>query len=98
MIFTFPKIVKKLLTRFSKRDYRVPNSRLFVSCWWGLVLDKRLNNRRDLFRRLQAGGVTMNLATFSKANKVRGLELFQELYQEALQLVKQRFASAGITN
>ena len=32
----------------------------------------------------------MDISTFSKANKVRGLELFQELYQEVLRLVKQK--------
>lgn len=90
MIFTFPKIVKELLAKFSKRDYRVLNTRLFVSCWLGFVLDQSLKSMHDLFRRLHQGNITMNISTFSKANQHRDLKPFQELYQEVLHLVKQQ--------
>lgn len=60
---TFFKIVKELLAGLPKRDYRVLNSRLFVSCCLEFVLDKILNRMHDLFRRLHQRGITMDLST-----------------------------------
>jgi len=92
MVFSFPKVVKELLPKFSKRDYSVLNTRLFISCWIGFALDQSLKTMRDLFKRLNQGGVDMDISTFSKANQHRSLKPFQELYQQVLGLVKQKKA------
>jgi hypothetical protein len=62
MIFTFPKIVKELLSKFSTRDYSVLNTRLFISCWLGFSLDQSLRSMRDLFKRLHQGGIPMDIS------------------------------------
>jgi putative transposase len=90
MIFTFPKLVKQLLSKFPERDYSVLNTRLFISCWLGFALDQSLQSMRDLFKRLNQGGKQINISTFSKANQHRSLQPFQKLYQEILRLVKQK--------
>jgi len=92
MVFSFPKVVKELIPKFSERDYRVLNTRLFISCWVGFALDQSLKTIRDLFKRPNQGGVDLDISTFSKANQHRSLKPFQELYQQVLGLVKQKKA------
>lgn len=92
MLFTFPKIVKELLSTFSERDYPVLNTRLFISCWLGFALDQSLESMRDLFKRLNLGGIELDMSTFSKANQHRNVEPFQDLYQQILSLVKRKKA------
>ncbi len=65
MIFSFSKVVKELLSRFSERDYSVLNTRWFIICWIGFALDQSLKTMRDLFKRLNQGGVDMDISTFS---------------------------------
>ena len=90
MIFTFPKLVKQLLSKFPERDYSVLNTRLFISCWLGFALDQGLQSMRDLFKRLNQGGKQIHISTFSKANQHRSLQPFQKLYQDILKLVNQK--------
>lgn len=47
---------------------------------------------RDLFKRLNQGGVEMDISTFSKASQHRSIKPFQELYQQILGLGKQKKA------
>lgn len=53
---------------------------------------------RDLFQRLQQGGIEMDMSTFSKANQHRSLEPFQELYQEVLGLVKRKKGKGKVSD
>ncbi len=68
MAFSFSKVVKELLLKFSERDYSVLDTRLFISCWIGFTPDQSLTTMRDLFKRLNQGGIDMDISTFSKAN------------------------------
>ncbi|MCH9056688.1 hypothetical protein L5220_12385 [Synechococcus sp. PCC 6716] len=90
MVFTFPKIIKELLSKFSTRDYSVLNTHLFISCWFGFSLDQSLRSMPDLFKRLHQGGLPMDISTFSKVNQQRNLKPFQDLYREVLGLVKRK--------
>jgi putative transposase len=45
---------------------------------------------RDLFRRVNQGGIEIDISTFSKANKHRSISPFQELYKQVLDLVKKK--------
>ena len=59
IVRSFPKIVKDLLKPLPKNDYPVLNTRLFVECWLGYVMDKSLTSMRDVFKRLSS----LNLST-----------------------------------
>jgi putative transposase len=87
MIFSFPKLVKELLTPLSENDYPILNTRLFVKCWLGYAMDKSLTSMRDLFKRLNNTGFSVDISTFSKANAHRSQKPFIEIYQKLYQLV-----------
>jgi putative transposase len=84
-----------LLQRLSPSDYSVLNTRLFFEIWLTFVLDKSLTSMRDLFYRLNRGGVTVDISTFSKACKTRQGEHFSRIYAELIaQLKRQHPATA----
>jgi putative transposase len=87
MIFSFPKIVKELLAPLSENDYPVLNTRLFVKCWVGYAMDRSLTSMRDLFKRLNNTGFSVDISTFSKANAHRSQKPFIEIYQKLYRLV-----------
>lgn len=93
MIFSFPLLVKELLTPLSKNDYPVLNTRLFVKCWLSYAMDKSLSSMRDLFKRLNNTGVAVDISTFSKANVHRSQEPFWKIYQKLYQLVNKKGVS-----
>ena len=87
IISSFPKIVKKALAPLPKNDYPVLNTRLFVECWLSYALDKSLTSMRDLFKRLNNTGFSVNISTFSKASSSRSQEIFQQIYQQLSRLI-----------
>lgn len=90
MLSSFPKIVKSLLKRLSPSDYPVLNSRLFFEIWLTFVLDASLTSMRDLFYRLNHGGIKVDISTFSKACKTRQGENFCRIYVELLERLKRQ--------
>ncbi|QOV22674.1 IS4 family transposase [Anabaenopsis elenkinii] len=90
IINSFPKIVKDILSPLPKNDYPVLNSRLFVECWLAYALDNSLTSMRDLFKRLNHTGFSVNIGTFSKANTHRSQEPFQKIYQQLNQLIQKK--------
>jgi putative transposase len=87
IVHSFPKIVKNILGNLPKNDYPVLNTRLFVSCWLGFILDNSLDSMRDLFKRLNNTGYEADISTFSKANKHRDIKPFIKIYQELNQIL-----------
>jgi putative transposase len=45
-------------------------------------MDKSLTSMRDIFKRLNVSGLTIDISTFSKANRHRSQEPFLKLYQQ----------------
>ncbi len=90
MIFSFPRLVKELLTPLSENDYPVLNTRLFVKCWLSYGMDKSLTSMRDLFKRLNNRGFSVDISTFSKANVYRSQKPFIQLYEKLYQLVNKK--------
>jgi putative transposase len=82
MIFSFPRLVKELLAPLSENDYPVLNTRLFVKCWLSYAMDKSLTSMRDLFKRLNNTGFSVDISTFSKANIHRSQKPFIQIYQK----------------
>ena len=76
----FRKIVKNFLKHLPKNDYPVLSTRRFVSCWLGFVLDQSLTSMRDLLKRLNIGGIKMDISTFSKASQTRDIQVFIDLF------------------
>ncbi len=68
------------MAHLPKNDYPVLSTRRFVSCWLGFVLDESLSSMRGLFRRLNIGGIEMDISTFSKASKTREVKVFMDLF------------------
>ena len=89
IVRSFPKIVKDLLKPLPKHDYPVLNTRLFVECWLGYVMDKSLTSMRDVFKRLNQTGYEVDISTFSKASQHRSQEPFLKIYQKLNRLVNQ---------
>ena len=83
-VSNFPKIIKDLFKDLPKNDYPVLNSFLFVSCWIGWIMDTSLVNMRDLFLRLNARNIDIDISTFSKANKHRNSEAFEKILNKGL--------------
>jgi putative transposase len=54
----------------TQNDYPVLNTRLFVKFWLGFTLDQSLTSMRDLFKRLNNTGFSVDISTFSKANVI----------------------------
>ena len=75
MSIKFPKLIKEILKPLPKNDYPVLNTFLFVSCWIGFALDKSLVSMRDLCTRMNLQGINVQLSTFSKASKIREIEV-----------------------
>ena len=55
------EVIKDLLKYLPKNDYPVLNSFLFVSCCLGWVMDQSLKSMRDLFLRLNAQNIQINI-------------------------------------
>ena len=83
-VSNFPKIIKDLFKDLPKNDYPVLNSFLFVSCWIGWIMDTSLVSMRDLFLRLNARNIDIDISTFSKANKHRNSEAFEKILNKGL--------------
>ncbi len=90
MVSNFPKIVKHLLKDLPRNDYPVLNTFKFVLCWLGWTMDKSLGSMNDLFSRLNSRGDSLHISTFSKANKVRDVQVFAELLEKVLKELKQK--------
>lgn len=90
LVNSFPKIVQDILKQFPKNDYPVLNSRLYVECWLAYALDKSLTSMRDLFKRINNTGIDVSVSKFSKANKHRSQEIFQNVYHQLNQLVQKK--------
>jgi len=86
----FKKVIKDLLKDLPKNDYPVLNSFLFVSCWVGWVMDRSLVSMRDLFLRLNAQNIEMDISTFSKANKNRSAQVFEKILNKGLKKLKKK--------
>ena len=78
MSTTFPKLLKNILKPLPKNDYPVLNTFLFISCWIGFALDKSLVSMRDLCTRMNIQGINVQLSTFSKASKIREIDVFEK--------------------
>lgn len=79
MLKTFPKIVKEILKTLPRKDYPVLNTFTFVSLWLAYVMDKSIVSMRDLFQRLNYQGIELEISTFSKANKKRSTQVFEDI-------------------
>ncbi|HEY9604321.1 MAG TPA: IS4 family transposase [Allocoleopsis sp.] len=98
MIVSFPRLVKDLLAPLPQNDYPVLNTRLFVKFWLGFTLDQSLTSMRDLFKRLNNTGFSVDISTFSKANVQRSQKPFIQIYQKLCQLVKKKSRSCKLKN
>lgn len=82
MLSNFPAIVKHFLGGLPKDDYPVLNTFKFVSCWLGFVMDSSQFSMRDLFKRLNVRGESMDISTFSKASKNRDPAIFHNIFSK----------------
>ena len=82
MLTKFPKLIKDILKPLPKNDYPVLNTFLFVSCWIGFTLDKSLVSMRDLCTRMNTKGMNVQISTFSKASKIREVDVFDKIIAE----------------
>ena len=82
MLTKFPKLIKDILKPLPKNDYPVLNTFLFVSCWIGFTLDKSLVSMRDLCTRMNTQGMNVQISTFSKASKIREVDVFEKIIAE----------------
>ena len=98
MIFSFSRLVKELLAPLSENDYPVLNTRLFVKCWLSYAMDKSLTSMRDLFKRLNNTGFSVDISTFSKANVHRSQKPFIQIYQKLCQLVNENSFDRKLKN
>lgn len=90
MSYSFPKLVNDILATLPKNDYPVLNTRLFFECWLGFVMDKSLTSMRDMFKRLNIKGISVDISTFSKASKNRSQEPFIKIYSRLAEKVQKR--------
>ncbi len=82
MLSNFPRIVKRFLGDLPKDDYPVLDTFKYVSCWRGFVMDSSQSSMRDLFKRLNVRGESMDISTFSKASKSRDPIIFQSIFSQ----------------
>jgi putative transposase len=82
MLSNFPAIVKHFLGDLPENDYPVLNTFKFVSCWLGFVMDSSQSSMRDLFKRLNVRGESMDISTFSKASKSRDPAIFHNIFSK----------------
>jgi putative transposase len=82
MLSNFPIVVKRFLGDLPKDDYPVLNTFKFVSCWLGFVMDSSQSSMRDLFKRLNVRGESMDISTFSKASKNRDPAIFHSIFSK----------------
>ncbi len=83
-VSNFPKIVKQYLGNLPQNDYPALDTFTFVSCWLSFGLDQSLHTMRELFFRLNARGIPIDISTFSKASKVRDIGIFIELSERII--------------
>lgn len=89
MLRSFSAVVKRLLADLPRHDFPVLDTRYFLSVWLQFSLDPALESMQALFKRLECSGQRGHISTFSKANSVRSIEPFRQVYQDALAWVKQ---------
>jgi putative transposase len=82
MLSNFPAVVERFLGDLPKDDYPVLNTFKFVSCWLSFVIDSSQSSMRDLFKRLNIRGESMNISTFSKASKNRDPVIFHRIFSK----------------
>jgi putative transposase len=82
MSIKFPKLIKDILKPLPKNDYPVLNTFLFVSCWIGFALDKSMVSMRDLCTRMNLQGINVQISAFSKASKIREIDVFEKIIVE----------------
>jgi len=82
MLIKFPKLIKDILKPLPRNDYPALNTFLFVYCWIGFALDKSLVSMRDLCTRMNIQGINVQLSTFSQANKIREIDVFEKMIAE----------------
>jgi putative transposase len=82
MLSNFPSIINKFLGDLPKDDYPVLDTFKFVSCWLGFVMDSSQSSMRDLFKRLNIRGESMDISTFSKASKNRDPVIFHSIFSK----------------
>lgn len=90
MVTTFAALVKGILQNFPKHDYPVLNSQLVFQTWLELVMDKSITSLRDGFKRLNGTGIEGDISTFSKANQVRRLQPFIQIYHFLIRQARQQ--------
>ena len=95
MLIKFPKLIKDILKPLPKNDYPVLNTFLFVSCWISFALDKSIVSMRDLCTRMKIQGINVQISTFSKASKIREIEVFEKIITK---LNKRLSIKKGIEN
>ena len=82
MLTKFPKLIKDILKPLPRNDYPALNTFLFVSCWIGFALDKSMVSMRDLCTRMNLHGINVQISTFSKASKIREIDVFEKIITE----------------
>jgi len=95
MLIKFPKLIKDILKPLPKNDYPALNTFLFVSCWISFALDKSIVSMRDLCTRMKIQGINVQISTFSKASKIREIEVFEKIITK---LNKRLSIKKGIEN
>ncbi|WNC54229.1 MULTISPECIES: IS4 family transposase [unclassified Thermosynechococcus] len=94
---SFATLVKSILNRLSPCDYPVLNSQLFFKIWLTYVLDQGLTSMRALFYRLNHAGITVDMSTFSKANKTRTTRLLEGIYTQLMSQAQKRHRTSSMT-
>ncbi|URR34692.1 transposase [Thermosynechococcus sp. HN-54] len=93
---SFSVLVKSILKQLSPCDYPVLNSQLFFKIWLTYILDQGLTSMRALFYRLNHSGITVDMSTFSKANKTRTTTLFERIYTHLMSQARKRHRCSSL--
>ncbi len=51
---------------------------------------------RALFYRLHHGGIPVAMSTFSKANKTRNTQIFQQIFRQLAEQLKRKHSALGL--
>ncbi len=88
-------MVKSILQKLSPCDYPSLNKQLLFTIWLTYILDHRLTSMRALFYRLNHGSIPVAMSTFSKANKTRNTQIFQQIFRQPAEEVKRQNSAVG---
>ncbi len=81
-------MVKKYLGKIPDDDYLTLNSFLFVTSWLNFALDPGISSIRGMFSLLNQQGIKVSFSNFSKANKNRNPQLFEEILNRFIAEIK----------